>query len=158
MRRPSMHRLLLGALLFGALLPLRASAQQCTQSAGLGVTVSPALINFSTPTFVDFDNGSILYQTTVTLTVSGQTQGNKPWTLCVASQQPDLGSADGVTKPIGDLQVQVAGGAWVPLSVVPQSILKDRGNGPQQINLRILLSWAADPVGSFGTVILFTVN
>lgn len=158
MTRLPMHRLLLGVLLFGALLPLRASAQQCAQNANLGVTVNPALINFSTPTFVDFDNGSILYQTTVTLTISGQTQGNKPWTLCVASQQPDLGSASGVTKPIEDLQIQVAGGAWMPLSVVPQLVLKDRGTGPQQVNLRILLSWADDPVGSFGTVILFTVN
>lgn len=153
------HRLLLGALVVGALLPLRVSAQQCAQDPASAVAVNPALINFSTPTFVDFDNGFILYQTTVTLNVTtAQKQGNKPWRLCVVSQQPDLGSASGVTKPISDLQYQYAGGAWTPLSMTPQLVAQERGNMLVQVQLRMLLSWTADPVGSFGTVLEFTVN
>lgn len=151
------HRLLLGALLAGVLLPLRVSAQQCAQDPSRGVSVNPALISFSTPTFVDFDNGFILYQTTVTLNVTAN-QGNNPWRLCVASQQADLGTANGVTKPISDLQFQYAGGAWTPLSVSPQIVHQDRGNMAVQLNLRMLLSWTADPTGSFGTVLEFTVK
>jgi hypothetical protein len=122
----------------------------------MGVSVNPALVSFSTPTFVDFDNGFILYQTTVTLNITAT--GNKAWELCIASQQADLGTAAGVTKPIGDLQFQYAGGGWLPLSVVPQLVTTDRGSLAVQINLRMQLSWTADPAGSFGTVLEFTVN
>lgn len=153
---PTTHarRLLAAALLTGALLPLRVHGQ-CVVQDGTTVAISPALVSFSTPTIVDFDNGGIVYTSTVRIDVDGR--GNRPWSLCIASLAPDLGSVSGVTKPLTDLQWQPPAGSWIPLSLAPQLILSDRGDRSIVFSVRFLLSWDADVPGTFGTTVQFLV-
>jgi hypothetical protein len=148
-------RLLLAAVLLpGALLPLRVHGQ-CVVQDGTTAAVSPAMISFGTPTIVDFDNGGIVYASTVRIDVDGR--GNRAWGLCIASLAPDLGTAGGVTKPVGDLEWQAPGGSWMPLTLAPQLIFSDRGDRSVVLNVRVRLSWDADVPGTFGTTVQFVV-
>ncbi|MGH7444654.1 MAG: hypothetical protein ACREKM_07245 [Longimicrobiales bacterium] len=150
------RRWVFAALLVGAALPAHAVAQLCTSPLFSTVSVSPPMISFSTPTFVDFDNGAIIYQTTATVNVN-LGSGNRPWDMCVQTLSPDLGTSSGVTKPVTELEWQTGGGAWMPASFTPQLIGSGRGDGLVQFNLRMRLSWDADPPGTYGTILQFTV-
>lgn len=143
------------ALVLGAALPVHAIAQCTPIRNNADLAISVPIVSFDEPTYVDFDNGAIVYQETVTLSV--QASGNRPWTVCISSDVPDLGTVDGFTKPLADLQWQAGGGPWMPVSVVPQALFTDRGSRSVQVRVRMVLTWGADPPGSFGTTVNFVV-
>ncbi len=155
MRPVHAHRLAAAALLLGVLLPLRVQAQ-CTPTSGASAAVSPALIAFTTPTIVDFDGGAIVYQSTVTVSVSGR--GNRAWNLCLGALTPDLGMQGDVTKPLADFEWRVAGGGWTPLTFAPQVVSSDRGSRTIVLTVRMRLSWDMDPPGTYVTTLQFTVG
>lgn len=143
------------ALLAGAALATPAVAQCTPLRNNADLAISVPMLTFDTPTYIDFDNGAIVYQQTVTLSV--QAPGNRPWTVCVSSDVPDLGTVDGFTKPLADLQWQAGSGPWTPVSLVPQPLTTERGDRTIQVRVRMMLTWGADPPGSFGTMVNFTV-
>lgn len=160
-RTASVRRWLLAALLVGAALPAHAAAQQCNNGGTWrAASVNPASVTFSTPTVVDFDNQGIVYGTTVTVNVSSAFLWfiPLPWSLCLNAETPNLGSSQGVTKPLSDLQFELLDGNWRPVTTSQLRIRTGNGNSTVQMRLRIRLSWDADPPGSFGTLLRFTVG
>lgn len=155
--RRRIRRWLFAALLLGAALPGHAAAQACSGQWFSSASVNPAVIAFSTPTFVHFDNGAIVYQTTVSVNVN-VIFNFLPWRLCMQTLSPDLGTHDAVTKPVADLEWQTSGGAWTPASFTPLTVATGRGDDVVQFNLRIRLSWDADPPGDYGTNLRFTIS
>ena len=144
-------------LLLGSALAPAGVHAQCIPGSRIAASSAPALASFATPTFVNFDNGFIVYQTTVSVVVTPE-QG-KAWDLCVRSNSANLGSSQGYTKPVGDLEWQYAGGAWTPLSTAPQQIVGNQKFAQTvSINIRMRLSWTADPPGTFGTDLIFIAN
>lgn len=155
MRSLRTHRFAAAALLLGVLLPLRVQAQ-CAPTSGASALVAPASIVFATPAIADFDAGGIVYQSTVTVSVSGR--GNRAWNLCLAALTPDLGLQGGVTKPLTDFEWQAAGSGWTPLTFTPQVVTTDRGTQTIVLTVRMRLRWDADPPGTFATTLQFTVG
>lgn len=158
----SRRRLLLAALLFGAAWPAFAEAQQCRGAGSWRRidSISPANLIFSSPAIVDYDSQGIVYGSLVTITVTSQRQGSTPlpWTLCVGAETPTLGTSQGATKPLSDLQIDPGGGNWLPVTAGDQQISAGDGNTVVQLRVRVRLSWDDDPPGSFGTLLRFTVG
>ncbi len=161
-RAAPVRRWLCAALCFGAALPAHAAAQQCTGAGNWRTIggVSPPIVTFSTPTTIDYDAQGIVYGAIVTVSVTSMRQGSipLPWSLCVNADTPTLGSSQGVTKPLSDLQIEMPGGTWLPLTTMQQLLRTGNGNATVQFSLRIRLSWDADPPGSFGTLLRFTLG
>src|SRR5690606_18417236 len=84
---------------------------------------SPASIAFSTPTVVDFDNQGIVYGSVVTVNITSSLWILPlSWSLCVNADTPNLGSSQGVTKPLSDLQVELMDGNWRPITSTQQRL------------------------------------
>lgn len=160
LRTASVRRWLLAALFVGAVLPAHAAAQQCTNGGVFrGASVNPTNIHFSTPTVVDFDNQGIVYGSVVTVNVTSSLWiFPLSWSLCINADTPNLGTSQGVTKPLSDLQVELLDGNWRPVTTSQQRIRTGNGNSTVQMRVRMRLSWDADPPGSFSTVLRFTVG
>ncbi len=160
-RAASVRRWLLAALLIGAALPAHAAAQQPCRGAGAWrvASVAPANISFSTPTALDYDRQGIEYAAIVTVNVTSSRRGTPlVWTLCVNADTPDLGSSEGFTKPLSDLQIELLDGNWRPLTSTQQQILTGSGDAVVQMRVRFRLSWDTDPPGNFGTILRVTVG
>ena len=159
-RTASVRNCLLAALLIGVTLPAHAAAQQCTGAgAWRAASVAPANISFSTPTILDYDRQGIEYGAIVTVNVTSSRRGTPlVWSLCVNADTPDLGSAQGVTKPLSDLQIELMDGSWRPITSTQQRLRTGNGDSIVQMRVRFRLSWDADPPGNFGTTVRFTVG
>ncbi|NLG61665.1 MAG: hypothetical protein GX539_05425 [Candidatus Cloacimonetes bacterium] len=154
-----LRRWAVAALVAATALPAHASAQQCSAAVLRDASISPASIAFSTPTVVDFDNQGIVYGSVVTVNITSSLWILPlSWSLCVNADTPNLGSSQGVSKPLTDLQVELMDGNWRPITSTQQRLRTGNGNATVQLRVRMRLSWDADPPGTFGTVLRFTVG
>lgn len=144
------------ALLLLLALPAAAPGQACTavQPASHELTVQPPAIAFGSPGVSDFEAGWIEFSQMVRVRVRPNLQGGSDWTLCLRSEDPDLG---GYGKAVGDLQWRPNNDpGWRPLATVDQAVASGRGNGNVRLRFRVLLSYALDEPGDYGTLLAFT--
>ena len=144
------------ALLTLLALPASASAQACvaSQPGNHQLVIQPAAIAFSQPGVVDFEAGWIEFSQNVRVRVRPNLPGGSRWTLCLRSDDPDLG---GYGKVVSDLEWRLnKDPGWRPLDTVDQAVATGRGNGNVRFRFRVLLSYALDEPGNYGTVLAFT--
>ncbi len=63
-----------------------------------------------------------------------------------------------ITEAISDLEFRTGSGAWTPVSFAPQSVASGWGNSAVQFTMRMRLDWDADPPGTYGTNLRFTIT
>lgn len=150
------------ALLGATLVLPRAAAAQGT----VALTVTGGPVAFPTPAASDFVTGSIA--ATGALTYSIATSGGPPGTshTSTVTIRATTGTLGG-TKPVSDLQWSRADlpGTWNGLSVSDaqvqrQTIVRKGANDPwsNQLNFRMLLSFANDVPGSYSTSLIITLT
>jgi hypothetical protein len=151
-RRSTLFGLLLVA---GSLLLLPAAAgAQCTGSRSAVVVGSPLLVVFPTVSHLHYDAGWVVYSGPLDLTVTPQNQGQL-WDLCARAASAILSP---LGKPIGHLQIRVNGGPWLPLSSTEVVVYSDRQARTVPAQLRMQLSWDADPPGSYSALLTFSAT
>lgn len=154
---------LITVALLGATLALpRAAAAQ----GSVALTVTGGPVAFATPVASDFTAGSIA--ATGALTYSVATSGGPPGTshTSTISIRATTGTLGG-TKPVSDLQWSRADipGTWNGVTVSnaqveQKTIVRKGANDPwsNQINFRMLLSYANDVPGSYSTSLIITLT
>ncbi len=145
-----------GILLTLLALPAGASAQACvaSQPGSHRLVVRPAAIAFSQPGVADFEAGWIEFSQNVRVRVRPNLPGGSNWTLCLRSDNPDLG---GYGKAVGDLEWRLNNDpGWRPLDTVDQAVATGRGNRNVRLRFRVLLSYALDEPGAYGALLAFT--
>ncbi len=133
---------------------LRVSAQTCG-AKGTGtftVTVTPTSSSV-TPTSTQF-NAGFSQTSTYSVTVSPAAT-SKAWFLCIFGTG-NMGTVNGYTKPITDLQYSVNGGAWTSLSTALVQIASAKVTTNLTIATRSVLSYANDQPSSFNPTVPFT--
>ena len=104
-------------------------------------TVTPGVLSFGTATTAQFNAGWAQSQYTVTV------RAPTPfiWYLCVQATSANMGTVNGYTKPIGDLQWSLNGTTWTSLvNGVLQPIMTDTGNRTITVFIRALLNYNND--------------
>jgi hypothetical protein len=154
----SRERLTVQALLALMLMsPVEARALQAT----LTVTNAPATL--SVPIAADYNAGFVAGLTGISFTVdiTAGANINRSTIVSIRSTAPTMGG----TKPVGDLQWRRADlGTWNSLTtsdLVVQSVTPYRRNDPPWSNtifFRALLSWTADPPGSYVAPLVLTLT
>ncbi len=137
-------------------LPAGASAQVCVagQPSSHQLVIRPAAIAFSQPGVADFEAGWIEFSQNVRVRVRPNLPGGSTWTLCLRSDDPDLG---GYGKAVSDLEWRPNNDpGWRPLETSDQLVATGRGNGNVRLRFRVLLSYALDEPGNYGAVLAFT--
>jgi len=139
------------------LVPVQVRAQQAT------LTLISAPATLSTPTAADYNAGFVVGLTGITFTVDLAGGANTPRTTIVSIRS--TATTMGATKPIGDLQWRRADlGTWNSVTtnnVVVQTVTPFRRNDPPWSNtifFRALLSWTADPPGSYSAPLVVTLT
>ncbi len=130
-------------------------AAQCVaaQPGGFGLTVQPGSIGFSPPGPSDYEAAWVEFSA-LHLSVTPNFGGSKDWTLCLRSQDLDMG---GYGKPITDLQWHLDGDpTWLPLGTADQPVFLGRKKQDVVLHFRVLLTWAADIPGDYGALLAFT--
>ena len=137
-------------------LPAATSGQACMpgQPGNHELTIDPAAIAFGSPGVADFEAGWIEFSQVVRVRVRPNFSGGSEWTLCLRSLDPDLG---GYGKAVGDLEWRLnKDPGWRSLETVDQPVASGRGNGNVRLLFRVLLSYALDEPGDYGTLLAFT--
>ena len=139
------------------LVPVQVPAQQAT------LTLVNAPATLSTPTAADYNAGFVAEPTGITFLVGLSGGGNTARTTIVSIRS--TATTMGATKPIGDLQWRRADlGTWNSVTtnnVVVQTVTPFRRNDPPWSNtifFRALLSWTADPPGSYSAPLVVTLT
>ena len=104
-------------------------------------TVTPGALSFGTATAAQFNAGWAQSQYTVTV------RAPTPfiWYLCVQATSANMGTVNGYTKPIADLQWSLDGTTWMSLvNGVLQPIMTDTGNRTMTVFVRTLLRYNTD--------------
>jgi hypothetical protein len=139
----STSRILLLALAT-TLVASRATRAQCSGGHTTKITtftVTPGAVNFGTATPAQFAAGWV--QSSYTVTVNPQT--GQPWFLCVQATSANMGTVNGYTKPIADLQWSLNGTTWTSLAFnTLQAITSTTGTRTLTVFVRTLLSYASD--------------
>jgi len=104
-------------------------------------TVTPGALSFGTATTAQFNTGWA--QSSYTVTVRAPTPFI--WYLCVQATSANMGTVNGYTKPIADLQWSLDGATWTSLANgVFQQIMVDTGNRTMTVFVRTLLRYNFD--------------
>ena len=137
--------------------PRASRAQQAT------LTLANAPIALPAPTAADYNAGFVSAPVGITFTVDLSGGGNNRRTTIVSIRS--TATTMGGTKPIGDLQWRRADlGTWNSITtsnVVVQTVTPFRRNDPPWSNtifLRALLSWTADPPGTYSAPLVLTLT
>lgn len=150
------------ALVAASVLLPRAVAAQ----GSVSLTVTGGPVAFATPAATDFNAGSIT--STGSLTYSVATSGGPPGTshTSTVSVRATTGTLGG-TKPVTDLQWERADllGTWNGVTttnaqVEQRTIVRKGANDPwsNQLNFRMLLSYANDAPGTYSTGLVITLT
>lgn len=148
--------LALGSLLM-ALFVADAAGQACqTGTDRPRVDVAPDPIVFPVPTGADFSIGWVM-SGTVTVRVNPRGVGReKPWVLCLASNDFDMG---GYGKPVSDLEWQVEGSAgWTPIDQTNRLVLAGDGRSDVLLRFRANLFSDRDVPGTYSATLRFTAR
>jgi hypothetical protein len=145
------HVVGLGLLAGAALLAPAGASAQCTGSRVVPVVGTPLLVSFPQATMAHYDGGWVVYSSPLDLTVTPVNQG-QVWELCVQAASPLLGI---LGKPVGHLEIRVAGGPWQPLSSTRSVILSDRRTQTLPVELRLQLAWDVDGPGQYSALLTF---
>ena len=140
---PRTARILLLALAT-TLVASRGVRAQCTgghQTKITTFTVTPTALSFGTATVAQFNAGFV--QSQYTITVDPQT--GQQWFLCVQATSANMGTVNGHTKPIGELQWSLNGTTWTSFATgTLQAITNNRGTQTLTVFVRTLLSYGND--------------
>lgn len=133
---------------------LRVSAQTCGPKGNgtFTLTVTPTSSTV-TPTSTEFNAGfsqTSTYSVTVRPAVT-----NKVWLLCIFGTG-NMGTVNGYTKPLSDLQYSVNGGTWTNLSTALIQIASAKVTTTVTIATRSVLSYANDQPSSFNPTVPFS--
>ncbi len=133
---------------------LRVSAQTCGNkgNGSFTLTVTPTSSTV-TPTSTDF-NAGFSQTSTYTVTVT-PAQTNKFWALCIYGVG-NMGTVNGYTKPITDMQYSVNGGAWTTLTTALTQIASAKVTTTLTIATRSVLAYANDQPSSYNPTVPFT--
>lgn len=133
-------------VLAGLVAPVAATAQGTVRTE-----LSTATITFAAPGIMEFDAGSIEHPG-ITVTVTSR-PGNRPWELRIRATDTTLGTG----KPLSDLEWSVPGViGWTALSDADVPVLQGAGDQSVTVLFRMLLGWATDGPGTYGTGLDFT--
>ena len=133
----------------------------CAQQGNL--TVSGGPLTLPAPTAADYNAGFVAAATGITFTVdiSGGANTRRTTIVSIRSTATTMGG----TKLVGDLQWRRADlGTWNSVTtsnVVIQTVTPFRKNDPPWSNtifLRSLLSWIADPPGTYSAPLVITLT
>ena len=138
------------------------------QSGRFDLTLRGGPLTFTSPTAADFAAGFALHPAGLTFEVdiANSAHPNTVFqsTVTVRATSPTLGTNG---KPIGDLQWSLGGstGPWTALSladavVETRTVRRNRLNDPwlNVLHFRMLLDWATDGPGTYGTSIVVTLT
>ncbi len=143
----------LAALAVGIMAVPRPAAAQagCDPQPGrIRLRMSPAAVVFPTPGAIDFDLGWI---ESAPVEVRVNALGQKGWTLCLRSEDADLGGG----KPVGELEWRLEGDpGWQPIDLVDRLVTRGSGSTRVLVRFRVLLDWAVDGAGTHGAVLAFS--
>ena len=153
--------------LVAALSPLTPSTAQA-QSGRFDLTLTGGPLMFASPTAADFVAGFAVHPAGLSFQVdiANNAHPNTVFqtTVTVRATSPTLGTNG---KPIGDLQWSLGGttGPWTALSladvaVETRAVRRNRLNDPwlNVLHFRMLLDWATDGPGTYGTNIVVTLT
>lgn len=124
-------------------------------SSNPSVQVTPHSISFPTPAAADFLAGYVSAPA-ITVTYGNRHSTTLTYSLSLQSLAPTLG---GYGKPLSDLQFRVGGsGSWQPVTSTGQVISTGTGQTTVTVYFRMLLHWATDVAGSYGTTLTLAAN
>ncbi len=131
---------LLLALAAGA---IRASAQTCgtNTSTKFTLTVLPASASITSPTATDF-NAGVSKNATYTIIIAPQNPS--PWYLCIESTSANMGTVNGYTKPLSDLQWSLNGTTFTSFTTTYAQMATGAGVKTYTLYVRSKLAWAND--------------
>jgi hypothetical protein len=122
------------------------------------IEVDTYTIAFPTPTAEDLDRGYIEVLNALQISL----WSNSSWALSLGAFDQSMGTVDGISKPVSDLQWRYSGEAtYTPLSQSSSSIQNSNDtlcNGTYSLDMRVLTSWLNDPPGNYSATLIFTIN
>jgi len=87
-------------------------------------------------------------------------KSNADWILYLRTDEANLGTAAGYTKPLEDFQWRISGGSYQSISQT-NTLLKTGSAGAYpnaaQLDYKMLLNWN-NPAGSYGLMVIFTLS
>ena len=156
MRSLARRPVLAGALAAGCALVLvaRPSAAQdvCSGGGNYHLRSAPAVLNYGPVTITDLDAGQLVAGT-VTISIIPRGKSNFDWSLCVRGESGFFGPG---SKPIDDVEWQVAGGAWQPMSALEQLVATGTGRADLDVLFRVAVAYD-DAAGDYETLMTFAV-
>lgn len=142
----------------------RGARAQCSGGKATKVnafTVTPTSLSLPAATSALFNAG--WSQSSYSVTVTPQT--GQRWYLCVSTLNLSMGTVNGYTKPLADLQWSLDGTTWTSfVSVTQQPIINDSGQLTFTLFVRAKLAYAADipnanlTAGTYSANLSFSVS
>lgn len=82
------------------------------------------------------------------------------WEISIKSLDADLGTSDGYTKPLSDLEWKTSPvGSWTTMTTTDACVkIGAAGSGEFDLDYKIWLSWSSDKPGTYGCTLQFTIS
>lgn len=139
---------------FGLLFAARPIAAQvgCGSPGQYHVRSAPSSLNYGPVTITDLDAGRI-FAGTVTVSIIPRGRANFDWSLCLRGESPAFGPGG---KPIGEVEWQLDGGAWQPMSAAEQLVASGTGRTDLDVMFRVAVDYDDAP-GDYEALMTFAV-
>jgi hypothetical protein len=139
-----------------------ASAQVCNTAATdvfLSYTVAPSAVALTAPGTIDFNAGFSQPSGVVTVTIFPTfPQWATPWYLCINATSANMGTVNGYTKSIADLQFSIDGVTWTTMSAALKQVATGSGWATISLQLRSKISYALDQPNVGGAPFTYAAN
>jgi hypothetical protein len=159
-----MRRACASLLLVATLVASREAGAQCSGGKATKITaftVTPTALALPAATSALFNTG--WSQSSYSITVTPQS--GQHWYLCVSTASLSMGTVNGYTKPLGDLQFSLDGTTWTSFVVLTQQpIIDNSGALTLTVFIRARLQYANDipqanfAAGTYSANLSFTVS
>lgn len=124
----------------------------------MSITLNSSSFSFPNPTESDYNQGYV----EALAALQGSYSANSRWALTIHTDDTDLGTLGGNTKPLSDLLWRDSnGGTYAAISQTQTVIVssnKKASNEPLSIDFRVLLDWAQDVPGSYECIVCITIG
>lgn len=113
---------------------------------------APAVLNYGPVTITDLDSGQLVAGI-VTITIIPRGKSNFDWSLCVRGESAFFGPG---SKPIDDVEWQIDGGGWQPMSALEQLVATGNGRTDLDVLFRVAVGYD-DAAGDYEALMTFAV-